>query len=121
MLSVVGLDRTQPFQFNLSLVLSSHADSKNYTPGFLANESFASSQVNYRNTIEWGGITAIVDSSNGEVIDGWSLKTDSGLQWDFASPVAAVPEPSSLGLMIVGAVALWGRRRTIQRLRLATT
>jgi hypothetical protein len=62
---------------------------------------------NYRSTLTWQGITSVVDRATGEIIDDWTLTSQSGFDY-----VHGVPEPSSILLAaICGVFFLRSRAR----------
>jgi len=66
-------------------------------------EAFASSD--YANTIRWAGFDSILDAQ-GQPISGFSVLSDSGFDY------AAVPEPATAALVMMGMLTLATRRRS---------
>jgi PEP-CTERM motif len=62
--------------------------------------AFANSD--YGHTINWGGITSVVDADTGEPDTDWTVESASG--FDYSQPVQ-VPEPASVLLAAIGCVA----------------
>jgi hypothetical protein len=60
----------------------------------------ASGTALYEHTINWGGISSVVDSVTGEPDTDWSVTSASG--FDYTN---AVPEPSSIVLAAIGCIA----------------
>jgi hypothetical protein len=72
----------------------------------------ASGDADYGHTIEWGGITSVIDETTGLPDTDWSIESASG--FDYAHP-AEVPEPGSLVLFAIGsAAALASVRRKVR-------
>jgi len=66
--------------------------------------------ADYSRTLNWGGITSVVDMATGEEVQGWTVSSASG--FDYSKPFG-VPEPSSILLLASGLCArlALGRRR----------
>ncbi|MCH7720867.1 MAG: PEP-CTERM sorting domain-containing protein [Planctomycetes bacterium] len=65
--------------------------------------------------IDLGGLGAIQDEiiatlTLSEALDDLGFLTDNGARVEFGSDAFFIPEPASLGLLLLGAVALFGRR-----------
>jgi hypothetical protein len=76
----------------------------------------AGGDADYTHTVNWGGISSVVDVDSGELNTDWSVESASG--FDYAHAVAE-PEPASIVLAAIGAVAfaVVARRKSIaQRL-----
>lgn len=73
-----------------------------YLPG--SGNSFF--DANFRNTLNWGGITSVTDAATGELIDDWTVTSASGV--NYANPI---PEPTAFGLLATGVSVLLVRRR----------
>ena len=44
----------------------------------------------FGSTVTWGGITSVADVATGAVLDGWTIRSDSGFDYSHPYPV---PEP----------------------------
>jgi len=63
--------------------------------------------IDFSHTMSWGGFTSATNVSTGQLIDGWTLTSQSGT--DYTQPV---PEPATyLDLMVAGAVFMVVRLR----------
>jgi len=62
----------------------------------------------YSNTLVWQGITKVTDAETGEVINDWTLTSESGFDY-----VHGVPEPTGLVILVqaAGACLCLGRHR----------
>jgi hypothetical protein len=67
----------------------------------------ASAVVDMGHTFTWSGVTSITDGDTGEPITDWTLTSASGTDW--ANPT--VPEPCTLVLLALGAMALFSGRK----------
>jgi len=74
------------------------------------NAGSATADAVFDNTLEWHGVTAIYDSTANILIPTqyFSLIDEDGFDW--AHP-ATLPEPTSIGLLGLGAMGLLTRRR----------
>ena len=91
-----------PFDFTLFLTLSSQVSVGSETTDGGDVAGSASSSADYSHTLDWGGISSVVDA-NGDPITDWTVTSASG--FDYALPYA-VPEPSTWGIMIGGLALL---------------
>ena len=66
-------------------------------------------EVTFQNSLDWGGITSVVNLSTGEPITNWSVTSKSG--FDYSQVFPPIPEPSSLALLTFGLCAWLGRAR----------
>lgn len=64
--------------------------------------------VNFSDTLRWGGIDFITDDETGETITDYTITADSGANYLVAAPT---PEPGSFAVATIGGVALLARRR----------
>jgi hypothetical protein len=71
--------------------------------GSISNEF----NVNFSQTLAWGGISSVTDASTGQPITGWTLTSASG--FDYTQ--SAVPEPSTLTFISLGVLGLARLRR----------
>ena len=68
---------------------------------------------NGENTLNWGGITSVNDSSNATVTN-YTLDSGSG-----ANYIQPIPEPSAITLMVLGGFALFAWKSKTSRLKAA--
>ncbi len=71
-----------------------------------AYDGTANARADMSNTIAWGGITSVTDSS-GNAIPFTAIDPNTGVDW--ATP-AAIPEPATAVLLLTGLAALAARR-----------
>jgi hypothetical protein len=64
--------------------------------------------VDFLGTFKWGGITGVYDAETGELVEDWTITSDSG--FDYSQPYT-VPEPSTYLMAAMGLVALMFARR----------
>jgi hypothetical protein len=62
----------------------------------------AGGSANYYHTVNWGGITSVVDADTGEPDTDWSVESASGFDYAHAAPE---PEPASIVLAVIGSIA----------------
>ncbi len=101
----------QPFALGVMLQTYIQLDNPLREPGTL------DATLDLGNSAYWGGMT--IRDADGHVVDGATLASDSGLDWRLPVGVAAVPEPASAALMLLGLFAIGGGR--MSRRRAATT
>ena len=91
---------------DFKITLSGSALASVLEPNFLTSTAAAT----YGQTLTWNGISSVEDATTGEVINDWSLISDSG--FDYAKPFG-VPEPSTF-VLVVSSFCVLGlvRRRT---------
>lgn len=97
-----------PFPLFLKLELTGSADFGDVSfatlsPGF-AHASFG---AHFSNTLEWGGITKIVDRRTGDEITDYHITSAAGFDY---TQTFSIPEPNAVVLMFVGALAIVRRR-----------
>lgn len=76
----------------------------------------AAANANFFNSIEWGGIDAVLDSQ-GHPLTGWTVSSASGFDYTRSYAAQAVPEPETYALMLTGfgALAVVARHRCSQK------
>ena len=74
-----------------------------------SSEFGADTIANGENTLNWGGITSVNDSSNAPVIN-YTLISGSG-----ANYLQPIPEPSVIALLVLGSVGLMARKGKTSR------
>ena len=62
----------------------------------------ATGTADFSHTVEWGGITSVIDETTGLPDPDWSVESASG--FDYAHPFE-LPEPGSLVLAAIGSIA----------------
>jgi hypothetical protein len=76
-------------------------ENNDLTPG----SGVAASYMDFTHTANWGGITSVIDADTGEPVTDWTMDSASG--FDYLHPFLE-PEPSSIVLTAIGAVAIAG-------------
>jgi hypothetical protein len=73
--------------------------------GAFENGTSASSTLTafFGHTVSWGGIDSVTDAATGDVIQDWSVTSDSG--FDYSKPFVEVPESGGLMLTILALCA----------------
>lgn len=79
-----------------------------------AGEVTASFGAEASRSLTWGGITGVVNAETGEPITDWTITSESG--FDYSRPFA-VPEPSSIALLLAAGLVLTCRARRGPRKR----
>ncbi|WP_140911003.1 hypothetical protein [Methylomonas koyamae] len=79
---------------NFSMELWASADATAVAESYSTVGSLA--EVNFHHTVNWGGISNILDS-NGHVVNGWTIQSEPGI--DLTAPV---PVPASIFLFLSG-------------------
>ena len=62
----------------------------------------------FSHTLRWGGVTSITDFETGEVLSGWTIRSDSGFDYSMPAPV---PLPATLPLLLTSLAGLIRMRR----------
>jgi hypothetical protein len=91
--------------FLMEVIVGGRADISNYY-ATLGNHFSTTFSGDFGHTLSWGGITSVEDAATGEQIEGWSITSSSGV--NYAN--AVVPEPATVGLALLGLLALTCRR-----------
>jgi len=63
--------------------------------------------ADYFETIKWDGLTSVVNTETGELVENWSISSESG--FDYSQPYQ-IPEPSSILFLASGIVWLTSAR-----------
>ena len=92
-----------PFDFTLFLTLSSQVSVGSETTDGGDVAGSASSSADYSHTLDWGGISSVVDA-NGNPVTNYSVTSASGFNYANAYPT---PEPSTW-VMVLGGLTLLG-------------
>lgn len=103
-------------EVTINLMSQSNSYANNFLSDGISEETMASTYSDFEHTFRWGGFSSIRNADTGEELRDYVLSSDSGVQWNLASPV---PEPDSTSLLIAGLSAgllLKRRRMTNNRL-----
>ncbi|MBA3481814.1 MAG: hypothetical protein H0T51_08370 [Pirellulales bacterium] len=102
-----------PFDFRITLlVVAEGFATTGRFPDDSADVVIGQSAGVYSNTLTWGGITSVRDAETGELIEDWTITSESG--FDYSRPYV-VPETSSLVLLMTCLCALSPVRRHRRR------
>jgi len=98
----------KPITFRLLATGAAQITGANFvvTPGASAAAGFNAA---FANSLDWGGITNVVNARTGEAIANWTVTSRSG--FDYSKVFPPVPEPSSLVLVSIVALGWMLRRR----------
>ena len=66
--------------------------------------------ADFSGSIHWGGIERVVNATTGEVLQDWTIESESGFDYS-RSFEAQVPEPTSMLLLTTSLFALVGLHR----------
>ncbi len=95
-------------QIGYSLRVSGNLDTS-ASVAAIPGTNTASFTSDYSHTLRWGGITSITDFETGEVLSGWTIKSDSGFDYSLPAPV---PLPATFPLLLASFTGLTRLRRT---------
>jgi hypothetical protein len=70
---------------------------------------FAEFEGDFDSSLDWGGITSVVNARTGQPLAGWTVTSKSG--FDYSQVFPPVPEPSSLALLLTALAGIAPRRR----------
>jgi hypothetical protein len=76
--------------------------------GAAAGDGLASADGDFFKSLHWGGIQSVTDAATGELLQDWTITSESGV--DYSQPIG-VPEPSGAILGLAGACGMSVRRR----------
>ena len=85
--------------FSIDLTLSLHSDGTSLSGFADKTNVFMETQADYTHTLSWGGITQVTDHQTGQVINNWTISSESG--FDYSQPFP-VPEPTTATLLLLG-------------------
>jgi hypothetical protein len=105
-----------PFVFGTPFQLRASLDAFTTAQTTSAGD-LASSSSNFGSTAYWGGISD-VHLADGTVLTGYSVRSDSKIDWSQAVSPTPVPEPATAASMLAGLAIISvfvRRRRTIQQ------
>jgi hypothetical protein len=90
-----------PFSVSIS-VGAAQSDGSGLEPGdSVEGSAFAL----FSDTLRWGGISSVIDGNTGNVINDWTVTSQSGFDYSQPAPVAVpVPWPATLTLAAIGAL-----------------
>jgi hypothetical protein len=95
----------KPFSIDFTLSLHTYGTASS---GYADTSTvLMSTDADFTHTVSWGGISEITDHATGEVIDNWTITSESG--FDYSRPFP-VPEPSTFVLAAIGIAAICTKR-----------
>lgn len=99
----------KPITITMSLIGGVQIAGANFSVAQGAH-GFAEFEGDFRSSLDWGGITSVVNARTGQALAGWTVTSKSG--FDYSQVFPPVPEPSSLALLVTALASFRPRRQT---------